>query len=81
MEPEIDDFDKSAETVKKFSESLLPKSNLNDQIEHNSFTRAILYAIRYEKENKTDICDKNGFKNMIDKKLIDQLDEKNLNLY
>ena len=81
LEPEIDDFDKSAETVKKFSESLLPKSNLNDQIEHNSFIRAILYAIRYEKENKTDICDKNGFKNMIDKKLIDQLDEKNLNLY
>ena len=59
MEPEIDDFDKSAETVKQFSESLLPKSNLNDQIEHNSFIRAILYAIRYEKENKTDICDKN----------------------
>ena len=77
-EPEIDDFDNLAEKVKKFSESLLPKSNLNDRIEHNSSIRAILYAIRYEKENKTDICNKNEFKNVIDKKLIDQL---NMNLY
>ena len=30
-EPEIDDFDNSAEKVKKIIESLLPKSNLNDQ--------------------------------------------------
>ena len=80
MEPGIDNFDKSAEKVKKISESLLPKPNSNDQIEHNSFIRTILYAIRYEKENKTDICDKKGFKNIINKKLIDQLDEKNMNL-
>ena len=80
-EPEIDDFDNSAEKVKRFSENLLPKFNLNDQIEHNSFIRAVLYAIRYEKENKTDICNKNELKNIIDKKLIDQLDKKNMNLY
>ena len=79
--PEIDGFDNSAEKVKKISESLLPKSNLNDQIEHNSFIRAILYAIRYEKENKTDICDKNEFKNIIDDKSIEQLHKKNMNLY
>ena len=39
MEPEIDNFDKSAEKVKKISESLLPKPNSNDQIEHNSFMK------------------------------------------
>ena len=53
---------------------------MNDQVEHNSFIRAVLYAIRYEKENKTDICNKNELKNIIEEKLIDQLDKKNMNL-
>ena len=75
-EPEIDDFDTSAEKVKKFSESLLPKSNRNEETEHNNFIRTILYALRHEKQNETDIFNKNEFKNIIDEKLIDQLDEK-----
>ena len=75
-EPQIDDFDTSAEKVKKISESLLPKSNRNEETEHNNFIRAILYALRHEKQNETDIFDKNEFKNIIDEKLIDQLYEK-----
>ena len=46
-ELEIDDFDNSAEKVKKFSESLVPKSNENEETEHNNFIRAILYALKY----------------------------------
>ena len=43
---------------------------------HNSFMRAILYAIRYEKKNnKTNIYTKKEFKEIIEKKLIDELDE------
>ena len=34
-----------------------------------------MYALRYDKENKTDICHKNEFKKVIDENLIDQLDE------
>ena len=37
--------------------------------------RAILYAIRYEKNSKTNICTKKEFKEIIEKKLIDELDE------
>ena len=37
--------------------------------------RAILYAITYEKNNKTNICTKKEFKEIIEKKLIDELDE------
>ena len=66
---------------KKNSESLLPKSNVNDQTEHNSVIRAILYATRYEKESKTNICDKNEFENLIDEKLIKQLDKKKVWIY
>ena len=80
-EPEIDDFDSSAEKKTDFSESLQPKSNLDEETVHNSFIRVILYALRYGKEKKTDICDKNEFKKVIDEKLIEQLDEKNVNLY
>ena len=34
-----------------------------------------MYALRYDKENKIDIWDKNEFKKLRDEKLIDQLDE------
>ena len=80
-EPEIDDFDSSAEKKTNFSESLQPKSNSDEETVHNNFIRVILYALRYGKEKKTDICDKNEFKKVIDEKLIEQLDQKNINLY
>ena len=37
--------------------------------------RAILYAIRYEKNNRTNIYTKKEFEEIIKKKLIDELDE------
>ena len=74
-EVEIDEFETWAEKVKCFGESLLPKTKPDEEIEHNSFIRIILYAIRYDKKNKTDVCDKNEFKKPIDEKLIEQLDE------
>ena len=46
-----------------------------DENEHHSFVRAILYAIRYQKNKKMNICDKNYFKQIIDEELIHQFDE------
>ena len=74
-EAEIDEFETSAEKVKCFGESLLPKTNLDEDIELNNFRRIILHAIRYDKENKADVCNKNKFRETIDEKLIEQLDE------
>ena len=51
-ELEIDDFRNLEDKIKKFTENLLPKSNKNEEDEHNSFIRAILYAIRCQKEIK-----------------------------
>ena len=51
-ELEIDDFKNLEDKIKKFTENLLPKSNENEDDQHNSFIRAILYAIRYQKEIK-----------------------------
>ena len=75
-EAEIDEFENAAEKVLMcFNETLLPKTKPADETEHNSFLKIILYALRYDKENKIDIYNKNKFKKFIDEKLIDQLDE------
>ena len=70
-EPEIDNFNSSIKKVNNFNERLLPKSNSHE----DNFIRVILYALRYEKEKKTDICNKNEFEKVTDEKLIEQLDE------
>ena len=74
-ELEIDDFKNSEEKIKSFTGNLLTKPNKCEEHVHNSFTRAILYAVTYEKNNKTNICTKKEFQEIIEKKLIDELDE------
>ena len=74
-EAEIDEFENEVEKVKCFGETLMPKTKPEEETEHNNFIKVILYAIRFDKQNKTDICDKNDFKKVIDENLIDQLDE------
>ena len=69
-------FKNSDDKIKKFTKNLLPKSNENEENEHNSFMRTILYAIRYQKENKTNICNKYDFKDLNNKELIEEVDEK-----
>ena len=79
-ELEIDDFKNSDEKIKNFIENLLPKVNEQEEWGHNTFMRAILYAIRYEKNNKTNICNKNEFEEVIEKKLIVELDKNKFKL-
>ena len=74
-EAEIDEFENAAEKVKCFGETLMPKTKPEEETEHNNFIKVILYAIRFDKQNKTDISDKNEFKKVIDENLIDQLDK------
>ena len=70
-EAEIDEFETSAEKVKCSGENLFPKTKPNEEIEHNNFIRIILYAMRHDKENKKDVCDKNEFKRLIDEIFIE----------
>ena len=55
---DIDDFKNSEEKIKDFHENLFPKTNNDQEKEHNQFIRAILYAIRSDKINKKEICEK-----------------------
>ena len=74
-EAEIDNFEKASEKIKAFTETLLPNIESENGTNQNNFIRVILYALRFDKTNKKDICDKNELKTVIDEKLIDQLDE------
>ena len=74
-ELEIDDFKNPEEKIKNFTENLLPKPNEHEEHEHNSFMSAILFAITYEKNNKMNIYNRKEFEEIIEKKLIDELDE------
>ena len=79
-ELEIDDFKNLEDKIKKFTENHLPKSNENEDDQHNSFIRAILYAIRYQKEIKPAICNKDDFKYLINEELMEELHEKKYEL-
>ena len=68
-ELEIDNFKNSEQSRKKIHENLFPKTNCEQEKEHNQFFRAILYAIRFDKINKKEICEKTDFQNVIDKNL------------
>ena len=78
-EAEIENFEKASEKIKAFTESLLPNIESENGTEQNNFIRVILYALRFDKTNKKDICNKNELKTVTDEKLIDQLDEENYN--
>ena len=71
-ENEIDDFKNSEQRIDKFKKTLFPKSKEND--EPNSFISVILHAIRFQKEQKTNICSKGNSKEIIDENLINELD-------
>ena len=78
-EGEIDNFEEASEKIKAFTESLLSNIESENGTEQSNFIRVILYALRFDKTNKKDICNKNELKTVIDEKLIDQLDGENYN--
>ena len=72
-ENEIDDFKISEQRVDNFKETIFSKTKENE--EPNSFISTILHAISFQKEEKTDICNKGDLKEIIDENLINQLDK------
>ena len=65
-EAEIDEFENTAEKIKFFGKTLVPKTKSEEETEHNNFIEVILYAIRFDKQIKTNIRDRNDFKKAID---------------
>ena len=73
----IGEFEKSVAVVREFHNDLLPKTEIEQENEQNTLINAILYAVRYQIDNKTDICETDELKESnILKDLIDQFNKK-----
>ena len=60
-EIEIDKFESCEIDLNTFKETLFPKVEEEKQKIENQFCKAILYALRYEKNGKKSICTKQDF--------------------
>ena len=77
---QLDEFKDSEQRIEKFNETLFPVSSDNDvnQNDYNSFINAIFFAIRYDLEQKTELCIVDELKELIDKNLFVQLNQKKI---
>ena len=72
-ENEIDDFKIQKRGLISLKKLFFLKSKEND--ETNSFVSTIWHTTRFQKEQQTDICNKEDLKEIIDENLINQLDK------
>ena len=78
IEIEIDEFKDTEERIEKFKETLFPVSMVNDENNYNSFVNTIFFAIRFNIEQKTDLCSSAELKESVDNNVFIQLNQKNL---
>ena len=74
-EIEIDQLENCEIDLNKCKETLSPKIEEEKQKIENQFCKAILYALRYEKNSEKSICTKQDFEKVIHKDLLEQLDK------
>ena len=82
IEIEIDEFKDTEKRIEKFKETLFPDLTDNDDDEnnYNSFIKAILFAIRFNVEQKTDLCGSAELKKLLDNNLFIQLNQEKFNI-
>ena len=71
---QIDEFKNSEIDITKFKDSLFPRVDEAQEKVENQFCKAVLYALRFDKNGKKDVCSKEDFEKVIDKNLIEQID-------
>ena len=78
-ETKLNEFKDSEKRIEKFKEALFPVSSDNDvnQNDYNSFINAIFFAIRYDLEQKTELCRVSELKESIDNNLFVQFNQRN----
>ena len=74
-EIQIDEFQSSEIDITKFKETLFPRVDEAQEKVENQFCKAILYALRFDKNGTKDVCSKEDFEKVIDKNLIEQIDQ------
>ena len=82
IEIETDEFKDTEKRIEKFKETLFPVSTDNDDDEnnYNSFVNAIFFAIRFNVEQKNDLCSLAELKELVDNNLFIQLNQEKFNI-
>ena len=78
-EGEIDEFKDTEQRMEKFKETLF-SIPIDDDGNYNSFINAILFALRFNEEQKTDCCNLEALKGSIDNNLFIQLNQEKFNI-
>ena len=73
-ETEVDEFEDSEIDLTKFKETLFPRVDEHQQKIENQFCKALLYALRFDKNGEKTACSKQDFEKVINKDLIEQID-------
>ena len=69
-ELEIDNFTNFEVDIEKFNESLFPRVDVEHEKVHNQFSRAILYALKFDKTGLKEMCDNKEFEKLLIKALF-----------
>ena len=82
IEIEIDEFKDTEKRIKKIKETPFAGSTDNDDDENNfnSFFNAIFFAIKFNVEQKTDLCSSAELKELVDNNLFIQLNQQKFNI-
>ena len=79
---EIVGFKDTEKRIEKFKETLFSVSRDNDDDEniYNSFVNAIFFALRFNVEQKTDLCSLAELRELVDNNLFTQLNQEKFNI-
>ena len=72
-EAETDDFKNFEIDIQKFKDTLFPRVDAENEKIENQFCKTILYALRFDKNGLTDVCNNEDFEKIIDKNLIQEI--------
>ena len=61
--------------IQKFKDTLFPRVDAENEKIENQFCKAILYALRFDKNGLTDVCNNEDFEKIIDKNLIQEISQ------
>ena len=64
-EAEIDNFKNFEMDIQKFKDTLFPRVDAENEKIENQFCKAILYALRFDKNGLTGVCNNEDFEKII----------------
>ena len=74
-EAEINDFKNFEIDIQKFKDTSFPRIDAENEKIENQFCKALLYALPFDKNGLTDVCNNEDFEKIIDKNLIQEINQ------